>query len=78
MKRLARSVEERKARPGDFFHRLHRKRQDFVRDDLIGFFAEAFLQAAPPGNPQFGVDVDDIDSSADRLRRSSSSVPDPP
>jgi hypothetical protein len=28
-------------------------------DDLVGFLAEAFLQASPPRNPQFRVDVDD-------------------
>src|SRR6516225_10559197 len=64
---LARSVKKRQARAGDLLDRLNRKRQYLVRDYLVGFLAEAFLQSSPPRNPEFRVDVNDVDSGADRL-----------
>src|ERR1700722_1251948 len=67
MARVVRSVKKREARAGDRLDRPHRKRQSLIRNDLVGFFAEAFLQAPPPRNPQFGVDMDDVDSGANRL-----------
>src|SRR6202789_2087179 len=67
VERVVRSVKKREARAGDRLDRLNRKRQDLIGDDLIGFFAEALLQAAPPRNPQFGVDMDDVNSGANRL-----------
>ena len=64
---LASSVKKRQARAGNLLDRLNRKRQYLVRDDLIGFLAEAFLQSSPPRNPEFRIDVNDVDSGADRL-----------
>ena len=48
---LARSVKKRQARAGDLLDRLNHKRQYLVRDYLIGFLAEAFLQSLAPTQP---------------------------
>ena len=36
-------------------------------DDFVGLFGQALLQATSPCNPQFSVDMDDIDPSGDCL-----------
>ena len=64
---LACSAKKRQARAGDLLDRLNRKRQYLVRDYLVGFLAEAFLQSSPPRHPEFRVDVNDVDSGADCL-----------
>src|SRR5713101_2472728 len=43
------------------------ERQDLIRGNFIGLFDQAVLQATSPRNPQFGVDVDDINPGGNRL-----------
>jgi hypothetical protein len=42
-------------------------KNDHLRDDFIWLFNQGVLQAASPCNPQFSVDVDDIDPRGDCL-----------
>src|SRR5262249_37544190 len=39
--------------------------QDLVGDNFVGFAGQAVSQGAPPGDPQFGIDVDRVDSRGD-------------
>src|ERR1700722_19772271 len=78
VERVVRSVKKREARAGDRLDRLNRKRQDLIGDDLIGFFAEALLQARLHATRSSVLIWTMLIPAPIALRRSSSSVPDPP
>jgi hypothetical protein len=59
-------VEEFQALGGNPLHGFDSYRQNLVGHDLIGMFRETIIEPASPCNPQFGVDVDDVDPRGDR------------
>jgi len=65
--KLAVAVKQFHARTSYPLHRLDGARQDLVRDLFIGLFDQGILQAPPPRNSQFGIDMDHIDPGSDGL-----------
>src|SRR5947199_3967848 len=64
---LTQAVEEFQARCGHLLYCMDGTRQNLVRNDFLRLVRETFLQAAPPCDTYFGIDVDNVDSRGDRL-----------
>ena len=53
-------AEQRQSRAHDPLHRLYRRRKQSVRRDLLLLLRKALLDAAPPREPNLGIDVHDL------------------
>src|ERR1700722_14224025 len=71
------SIEQRQARTDDLFYSIDDRRENLVRHDFVGIPCQAVSQRSPPGDPEFGIDVDDVDSRGDCFAKVSIICPRP-
>ena len=57
--------EEPKARFHDALHSRNRAWKDLVRHDFAAVRGKTLLEATSPSDPQFRIDVDDVDAGTD-------------
>jgi hypothetical protein len=50
-------------------HGIYDEGQKLVGHNFIGRFGQAVFERSPPGDPQLGIDVDDVDPNGDRLAK---------
>jgi hypothetical protein len=60
------STEQFEAGSHDLLHRIYDRRQNLIWHDFVRLSGQAVSQGASPGDPQFGIDVDDVDPSSNR------------
>src|SRR5215472_8375959 len=63
------TVKQSQARADNLLYRIHDRPQDLVGHDFVWVSCQAFAQRFSPRNPQFGIDVDDIDPRGDGLAK---------
>ena len=59
------AIEQLQPRMDHAAYGFHRRRKDFIRDDLMYILGQTFFQATSPCDSQFRVDVDDVDACGD-------------
>ena len=67
--RLQLSVEQFQPGTYDLLYRVYDGRKDLIRHNFAWLSGKAALQGLAPCDPQFCIDVDDVDSSRDRFAK---------
>src|SRR5580698_9219668 len=60
------SVEQVQAATHDLLYGIYDGRKDLIRYNFIRLTGQTVFQGSAPGDPQFSIDVDDVDSSCNR------------
>jgi len=60
-------VKQSQARTDNFLYRIYNRPQNLVGNHFVRVIRQALSQRSPPSDSQFGVDVDNIDSSCNCL-----------
>jgi hypothetical protein len=60
------SIEQFQAGTHDLLHGLYDRRQNLMWHNFVRLTGQTAFQGPAPGDPQFGADVDDVDSSSNR------------
>jgi hypothetical protein len=60
------SSEQFQAKSYDLLYGLYDRRRNLIEHDFVPLTGQNAFQGAAPGDPQFRVDVDDVDPSSNR------------
>jgi hypothetical protein len=62
------TIEQFQAGTHDLLYGLYDRRQNLIGHDLVRLTGQTVFQRTAPGDPQFGIDVDDVDSGGYRTQ----------